>query len=196
MRLRGARGCLCDRRFVFSVGHRGARREGKRTSLLVNLFLVVSKEVSWLAVSLFAAGTVFVVLLLFYFLEEERYRRPPKPERGVGFVEARMAAGDRLSSLAPKVVLLAEKERLVDDFLAGWASDDETCRTVEGLRREVSATGFWRRFVAASALIEEDPARASGELRLLSPVAEAVLEKLTEAEKIIAGTGGVNGGRV
>lgn len=145
---------------------------------------------------LLGIGTVVVFTILVLFLADERYRRSPKPERGVVFVAARLAAGDRLSSLAPKVVLLAEKEGLVDDFLAGRASDDETRRTVEELRREVSATGFWRRFVAASALIEEDPARACGELRLLAPVAEAALEKLIKAEKAIEGTGGGNGARV
>ena len=143
---------------------------------------------------LLGVGTGVVILVLAFFLANERYGRPSKPERGVGFVEARMEAGNRLSSLAPKVVLLAEKERLVDDFLAGWTSDDGTRRTVEGLRREVSATGFWRRFVAAAALIEEDPARVSRELRLLSSVAEAALEKLNESEKIIEGTGGGNVG--
>lgn len=126
-------------------------------------------------------GTVVVVLIFVLFLADERYRRPPKPERGVRFVEARLAAGDQLSSLASKVVLLAEKERLVDDSLENGVLGKETWRAVEELRREVSATGFWRRFVTASALIEDDPARAYEELRLLAPVAVVVLEKLTKA---------------
>jgi hypothetical protein len=44
--------------------------------------------VAWPAVVLFAAGTLFVILVLFYFLKEERYRRPPRPEKGVQFVAA------------------------------------------------------------------------------------------------------------
>jgi hypothetical protein len=56
---------------------------------------------------------------------------------------------------------------------------------VERMRREVSATRFWRRFVATSALIEEDPARAYGELRYLASVAKEVLEKLWRIEEII-----------
>lgn len=47
---------------------------------------------------------------------------------------------------------------------------------VEMMRWEVLTTGFLTRSVAGSALIKEDPARASGELRLLSPIREATLE--------------------
>lgn len=139
-------------------------------------------------------GTVVVVLIFVLFLADERYWRPSKPERGVGFVEAWLVAGDQLSSLAPKVVLLAEKERLVDGSLESGLLGRETRRTVEELRREVSATGFWRRFVTASTLIEDDPARAYEELRLLAPVAALVLEKLTRAEEVIGDTKGGNGG--
>ncbi|MCA1715694.1 MAG: hypothetical protein LC781_02155 [Actinobacteria bacterium] len=180
------------------IGRRESRRCVRSVLLFHSLAFVAYVPVAgaaWPVILLLGVGTVVVIIVLVLFLTDERYRRPPKPERDVGFIEARMVAGNRLSSLAPKVVLLAEKEGIVDDFLAGWVSDDETRRTVEGLRREVSATGFWRRFVVASALIEEDPARASGELRLLSLVAEAALEKLNEAERIIEGIGGGNGGR-
>lgn len=36
---------------------------------------------AWPAVALFAVDTLFVVLILFYFLKEGRYRRRPRPER-------------------------------------------------------------------------------------------------------------------
>lgn len=53
----------------------------------------------------------------------------------------------------------------------------------EMMRWEVLTTGFLTRSVAGSALIEEDPARASGELRLLSPIREATLENVTRSKR-------------
>ena len=70
----------------------------------------------------------------------------------------------------------------------------ETRRVVERMRREVSTTRFWRRFVAASALIEEDPARAYGELRCLASVAKEFLEKLCRIEEIIESDPSEKGG--
>jgi hypothetical protein len=177
----------------------GRRESGRRAwaVLLPSLTLVAYVPVagtSWFVVALLGAGTVAVFLVLGLFLADERYRRPPKPERGVGFVEARLAARDQLSSLAPKVVLLAEKERYVDDRLESGALGGETRRVVERMRREVSTTRFWRRFVAASALIEEDPARAYGELRCLASVAKEVFEKLCRIEEIIESDPSEKGG--
>lgn len=149
---------------------------------------------SWFVGALLGAGTVAVILVLGLFLAGERYRRPQKPERGVGFVEARLAARGQLSSLAPKVVRLAEKERYVDDHLESGALGGETRRVVERMRRKVSTIGFWSRFVAASALIEEDPARAYGELRCLASVAKEVLEKLCRIEEIIESDPSEKGG--
>ena len=54
---------------------------------------------------------------------------------------------------------------------------------VEMMRWEVLTTGFLTRSVAGSALIEEDPARASAELRLLSPIREATLENVTRSKR-------------
>ena len=177
----------------------GRRESGRRAwaVLLPSLTFVAYVPVartSWFVVALLGAGTVAVILVLGLFLAGERYRRPPKPERGVGFVEARLAARDQLSSLAPKVLLLAEKERYVDDRLESGALGGETRRVVERMRREVSTTRFWRRFVAASALIEEDPARAYGELRCLASVAKEVLEKLWRIEEIIESEPSEKGG--
>ena len=176
----------------------GRRESGRRAwaVLLPALALVAygpGARTSWFVVALLGAGTVAVILVLGLFLAGERYRRPPKPERGVGFVEARLAARGQLSSLAPKVVLLAEKERYVYYRLESGALGGETWR-VERMRREISTTRFWRRFVAASALIEEDPARAYEELRCLASVAKEVFEKLCRIEEIIESDPSEKGG--
>lgn len=155
--------------------------------MLLNLLLVVSKEVSWLAVTLFAAGTAFLVLLLFYFLEEERYRRPPKPEKGVEFVVARQAVEARFSALAPGALLLAEKERFVVGRLEEGALDEEARRRAEGLLRDATLTGFWEKFVESSTLADSDPVRAYEELRRLSTMADTALEKLGRAEEVVRG---------
>ncbi len=140
---------------------------------------------SWLAVALFVVGIAFVTLLLFHFLKEERYRRPPRPEKGVEFVAARRAVEARISALAPRVLLLAEKEKAVAGYLRKGTSSEETRRTVERLLDDVARAGFWKRFVEASALADSDPVRAHEELRHLSTVAEAALEKLERAEEAI-----------
>ena len=142
---------------------------------------------AWSAVALFAAGTLFVILILLYFLKEERYRRPPRPEKGVEFVAARRAAEARISALAPRVMLLAEKEKAVTNHLKKGTSSEETRRMVEGLLRDVTHAGFWERFVEASALADYDPVRAHEELRRLWTAAETVLETLDRAEEAIYG---------
>lgn len=139
---------------------------------------------SWPVVALFVAGTAFVVLLLLYLYKEERYRRPPKPDKGVEFVAARRAVEVRIAALAPEVMLLAEKERFVAECLEKGALNEEARRTVERLLREAASGGFWERFAGALALADLDPMRAHGEFRRLSPVVETALEMLTRAEKI------------
>ncbi len=142
---------------------------------------------AWPAVALFAVGTLFVVLILFYFLKEERYRRPPRPEKGVEFATARRTVEAQISALAPRVMLLAEKEKAVTNHLEKGTSSEETRRVVEGLLRDVTRAGFWERFVEASTLVGYDPVRAHEELRRLWTAAETVLEKLDRAEEAIHG---------
>ncbi len=146
--------------------------------------------VSWPVVALFAAGTAFVVLLLFHFLKEERYRRPPGPEKGVEFVAARRAVEARVSALAPKVMLIVEREKFVAGRLEEGTLSEEARRMVEKLLREAVATGFWRRFAEASALADSDPVRAHEELGRLSTVVETALEKLNRAEESVEGGAG------
>lgn len=139
---------------------------------------------SWPVVALFVAGTAFVVLLLIYVYKEERYRRPPRPEKGVEFVVARRAVEVRIAVLAPEVMLLAEKERFVAERLEKGTLSEEARRVVERLLREAASGGFWEGFAGALALADSDPVKAHGELRCLSPVVETALETLTRAEKI------------
>ena len=140
-----------------------------------------------LTAALFAASTVFVLLLLFYFLKEERYRRPPRPEKGVEFLAARRAVEAQTSALAPKVMLLAEKGDSVAGYLEEGGLSEEARRTVEGLLQDAPSGGFWERFVGALALADSDPVRAYGELRRLSLMAETALEKLSRAEEVARG---------
>jgi hypothetical protein len=60
--------------------------------------------VSWPAVALFVASTAFVILLLFHFLKKERYKRSPRPEKGVEFVTAQRAIEAQTLALTPKVI--------------------------------------------------------------------------------------------
>ncbi len=164
----------------------GSRRRLRVVLLVPSLAFVVdapSIGIFWPMVALLGLGTAVVVLILGLFLTNERYRRPPKPDRGVGFVEARLTVENQVSSLAPRVLLLAEKEETIVRFLESRALSNEARRDVEGLLQE-AATGFWRRFGAASALVEDDPAKACEELRLLVPVVETVVERLSRAEEV------------
>lgn len=155
--------------------------------LPVNLLLVTLKEVSWLAVALFVAGTAFLVLFLFYFLEEERYRRAPKPEKGVEFLIARRAVKDRIYALAPRALLLAEKEKFVVGRLEEETLSEEARRRGEGLLRDAALIGFWEKFVEVTTLADFDPVRAYEELRYLSTMAGATREKLDRAEEVVRG---------
>ena len=147
------------------------------------------REVSGAAVALFIGGIAAVSLLLGHFLSGERYRRPQGPEKGVGFVAARRDAEALLSGLAPKVLLLAERELGVIGRLRdrgeGEPNGPSRRRRAEGLLRQAVPGGFWESFVAATALVERDPEKALAELRRLSAQAEAALHKLGEAERTL-----------
>ena len=172
---------------------RGGRRSVQTILLVPSVASVVEVPgggTSWTVTALVGVGTIVVILVLGSFLTGERYLQPPKPERGVGFVEDRLVAEELLSSLAPMVVLLAEKERSVADSLENETLDREARSVVEELCREAAASGFWGRFVAVSALVEDDPARACEELHLLLPLTRAALEELSRAGEIVVGGAG------
>jgi hypothetical protein len=72
----------------------------------------------------------------------------------------RRVAEAGISSLSPGAIRLAEKERRGDGILCGDPAP---------------AREFWRRFAAASASVERDPAAALEELRVLPGLLEEAL---------------------
>lgn len=138
---------------------------------------------SGLAIGLVCAGTAAVLLFLFLFLRNERYRRPDEPEKTAAFYQARRTAEESVAALAPKMLLLAEREEAVASLLSEAGGED--CREAGCLGQE--ATGFWKRFSDASALIESDPEKALDELRLLPPLVEAALKEQEEAARALTG---------
>jgi hypothetical protein len=149
------------------------------------------RGVSVTSVALFVGGTVAVISLLGHFLRGERFRGPDGREKGVGFVAARRDAEAALSALAPKVMLFAEREMAVLARLRGLGEAMPNCQSrsrAEGLLRRGVSGGFWKSFVAATALLEEDPEGALPELRRLSTEVETALVKLDEAERALRDT--------
>ena len=146
-------------------------------------------RVSGVAVAIFGGGIAAVLLLLGYFLKGERYRQPRGPDMGVGFVAARRDAEASLSALAPRVMLLAEREMAVicrlRNFDEGTPDGPSRRHRAEALLRRAVSGAFWEDFVAATSLIEQDPEEALPELRRLSVVVEAALGGLREAERAL-----------
>ncbi len=146
------------------------------------------RHVSGAAAALFTGGIVAVVGLLGYFLRGERYRGTRGAEKGVGFAVGRRDAMILLSALAPRVMLLTQKEMAVVGLLGktgGEMSNESRRGRAEGLLRQAVSGGFWKSFVAATALVEEDPEEALPELHRLSTEVEAALGKLSEAERAL-----------
>ena len=141
-------------------------------------------------VALFTAGIAAVIGLLGYFLRGERYSGPRGPEKGVGFVVTRREAEALLSTLAPRVMLLAEREAAVVGCLRhlGDGAPHRVSRgQAERLLRQVVPNGFWESFVVAMDAMEKDPEAAQAELRRLSSTVEVALSKLGEAERALRG---------
>jgi hypothetical protein len=109
------------------------------------------------------AGIGIVVFALWVFVGRDGSADVEESSDSVEHVHLRRMAEAGISSLAPGAIRLAEKER------TGGAPQSE------GPARE-----FWRRFAAASAATEGDPAAALDELRVLPGLLE---EALCEAER-------------
>jgi hypothetical protein len=148
----------------------------------------IAMTISWFAVTLLASGTILVVFMLALFANGKRYLRPPGPDRGVGFAQDKLAAEEKLSSLAPRVLEAADKEKAVSARLrSGAPLDQESHRGVSELLREADVSGLWRSFGTASALIEDDPEMARDNLETLSSRTQAALDRLAEAEEACEG---------
>ena len=114
-------------------------------------------------VVLLAAGIGVVVFALWVFAGRDGHADDEEASDTVEHAHLRRMAEAGISSLAPGAIRLAERER------TGGA------RHPAGPARE-----FWRRFAAASASVERDPAAALDELRVLPGLLE---EALRDAER-------------
>jgi len=109
-------------------------------------------------------GLMLVVLMLWVFVRRDGWADVEESVDSVEHAHLRRVAEAGLSSLSPGAIRLAERER----------GDDGTSRVDPAPARE-----FWRRFAAASASVERDPAAALEELRVLP---DLLGEALGEAE--------------
>lgn len=114
-------------------------------------------------VVLLAAGIGVVVFALWVFVGRDGSADVEESSDSVEHAHLRRMAEAGISSLAPGAIRLAEEER------AGGAA-----------RPGGPAREFWRRFAAASATVEREPAAALDELRILPGLLE---EALREAER-------------
>ncbi len=105
-------------------------------------------------------GLVFVALMLRIFVRRDGWADAEESTDSVEHAYLRRVAEAGISSLSPGAIQLAEMEREGHgDSRAG----------------PTSAREFWRRFAAASASVERDPAAALEELRILPGLLEEAL---------------------
>lgn len=124
---------------------------------------------------LLAVGISIVVAALWVFLWRGGYAGLEEFPDSVEHEHLRRVAESRVAGLCPGAIRLAERERA-----DGAAHEDS------GPARE-----FWRRFAAASALVEEDPVAALRELRGLPDLLD---EALPGAEREAGAARGVSTG--
>ena len=105
-------------------------------------------------------GLVLVALMLRIFVRRDGWADAEESTDSVEDAYLRRVAEAGISSLSPGAIQLAEMEREGHgDSRAG----------------PTSAREFWRRFAAASASVERDPAAALEELRILPGLLEEAL---------------------
>ncbi len=105
-------------------------------------------------------GLVLVALMLRIFVRRDGWADAEEFTDSVEHAYLRRVAEAGISSLSPGAIQLAERER----------EDDGASRGASASARE-----FWRRFAAASASAERDPAAALEELRVLPGLLEEAL---------------------
>ena len=106
------------------------------------------------------AGLLLVVLMLWVFMRRDGWADAEESADSVEHAYLRRVAEAGISSLSPGAIRLAERER---------GGDATSCRDPAPARE------FWRRFAAASASVERDPAAAIEELRGLPGLLEEAL---------------------
>ena len=109
-------------------------------------------------VVLLAAGIGIVVFALWVFVGRDGHADVEESSDSVEHAHLRRMAEAGVSSLAPGAIRLSELERACGATHPGGAARE-----------------FWRRFAAASAAVERDPAAALGELRELPELLEEAL---------------------
>jgi len=105
-------------------------------------------------------GLLLVVLMLWVFVRRDGWADVEESADSVEHAHLRRVVEAGISSLSPGAIRLAERER---------RDDDVSCVDTAPARE------FWRRFAAASASVERDPAAALEELRGLPGLLEEAL---------------------
>ena len=105
-------------------------------------------------------GLLLVVLMIWVFVRRDGWADVEESADSVEHAHLRRVAEAGISSLSPGAFRLAERERRDDGI---------SCRD------SAPAREFWRRFAAASASVERDPAAALEELRGLPGLLEEAL---------------------
>jgi hypothetical protein len=123
-------------------------------------------------------GVLFIVFVLVWFYAGERYRSPVDDLGPAEREWVAKEAADLLVELASWAIVLAQTERTVEAALR----DREAGVRVAVCRRLARAglPEFWGEFLRASALVEEDPARAVRKLPALRSAMEESLEAYDE----------------
>lgn len=148
------------------------------------LGLVAELGFSFFGAGLFLAGIVGGFFVLIFFVNGGRYGEAPKLLTPVEAEEARREVGRRLSELAPRTILLAERLRELDEALARGVLEDGLWPRVERLTREAPTEGVWRKYSTASALAGERPLEALEALREVEWMLETAQPKLEEARRL------------
>lgn len=111
-------------------------------------------------------GIGLVAFASWVFLFRGGYSEEGEVPDSLEHAHLRRVAEARVSALCPGAIRLAEGER------AGFGDDPAPARE------------FWRRFAGASAMVEDDPAAALGELRGLPGLLEEALRGAGVAEGV------------
>lgn len=113
-----------------------------------------------MVVVLLMAGIGVVVFALWLVVSRDRYAEGGEASDSVEHAHLRRVAEAGVSSLAPGVIRLAERERVGGVPEPGGPTEE-----------------FWRRFTAASAAVETDPAAALDSLQVLPGLLEEALRE-------------------
>lgn len=133
---------------------------------------------------LFVLMVAVIAVVLGVFVRGRRYREDGPTFSPAEIEWLREEAEGRISALASRVMVLAEKERSITRSLDRGEVEGGVRAGVEELLVEAAADDFWGRFVVASALVEEEPAEAFEELGRLPGLLEETISKLDRAQRL------------